>query len=60
MRKQRKLPLSDVDELDALWESLPGSCRRELVILIAPLMARAAKAFVLSLPKEPSDDGTDS
>ena len=58
MDKQRTLPLTDVAELDTLWESFPECSRRQLITLSARLMARAAKAAVPSIRMEPSDDET--
>ena len=45
MATQRTLPLilSLEQPLDDLWERVPASCRREVIVIYAQLIARAAR-----------------
>jgi len=54
MATQRTLPLilSREQPLQDLWERLPPSGRREVILVYAPLIARAARVVVPDERKE--------
>ncbi|MBI2322137.1 MAG: hypothetical protein HYU88_08640 [Chloroflexi bacterium] len=56
MATQRTLPLilSLEPPLEDLWDRLPASGRREVIVVYAPLIARAARAVVPNERKEPT------
>lgn len=58
MPTQRRLPLilSPDHSLEDLWERVPASRQREVIVLYAQLIARAAQAVRPSRRREPSHD----
>ena len=58
MATQRTLPriLSLEQPLEDLWERLPAGCQREVIIMYAQLLARAARGAVLPRERSDSDD----
>jgi hypothetical protein len=54
MATQRTLPLilSPEQPLDDLWERVPASCRREVIVIYAQLIARAARVVAPDERKE--------
>jgi hypothetical protein len=61
MPTQRRLPLilSPDQSLDDLWERLPASRQREVIVRYAQVIARAVQAGVPLERKEPRHDVDD-